>query len=263
MVAGNQQGFITIIDTDIYENAAALSVNNFAVIAGDLTVSCVNHNLQLDDYILFNNMNGIVFTNSSGKVIPTAIGKVISDTVGSGTPNSFVVELIDVLFGQIFTTGSYIGGGTIARVSEINILTKQYNFYTDQDRNMYIPRVDFLVDKTDNGKILVDYYVSSADVSIVEDGIESGALLGNNVLETSPYPLSNLEKFQSRLWHPVYFSADGECIQLNLYLNPYQLVDYTLITDSMGNSTCNYVALQNFELNAMVFYATPTASRMQ
>lgn len=86
-------------------------------------------------------------------------------------------------------TGTYQGNGTAARVSRIDIYTKQYNFYVKDDRNAYIQRVDFLVDKTVNGAITVDYFPSTSDESMIENGLATGALTGNGVLETFPYPL--------------------------------------------------------------------------
>jgi hypothetical protein len=147
-------------------------------------------------------------------------------------------------------TGVYRGGGTIATVSIIDIQSKQYNFYTDQDRNAAIQKVDFFVTATEFGQIMIDYLSGSSPQSLVAAGIGTGAIVGTSVLETSPYPDVTFEATQVRLWHPTYFQANGESIQIRMYLSPALMINYN-------------VALSNFELNAIAIYATPTSSRMQ
>lgn len=266
VVAGNQQGYVVIVKADISENAYALQVTDFRStgIAGLANVDCINHNLEQDDFILFGDMNGLTFTDSSGNVIPTAVGKVVSDTINNDTPDSFLVQLIDNSFNAISFSGTYTGGGIIKRISQIDIYTKQYNFYAQQDRNVTFNKVDFLVDKTDNGAVTVDYFVSSASsISMLEGGATTGALVGDGTLETSAYSLVPLEAYQSRLWHPIYLIADGECIQLRIFLSEAQMTSYSVDTNQAGDVIgCNYTALNNFELNAMIFYTRPSSYRM-
>ncbi len=243
VIAGNQQGFTFIISPDLASNAAALSIANIdlTVTDGYMTITSINHNLEAvpdidtpiqGDYVLLNNIVGI--TNANGIIYP-------------------VVNVIDANTFTVFNTnatGTYLGGGTIQRVSNVNIVTKQYNFYVDQGRNAMINKVDFLVDKTVSGQITVDYQVSSSNDLLLQDFPATGALLGTGVLETSPYQSITLEATQDRLWHPVYLWAEGECIQLNMYMNDNQMRNI----DISGSG---------FVLNAMTFYAQPTSSRLQ
>lgn len=267
VVAGNQQGYVVILQPSVYENAPALQVTNATIQSPAylVQIDCINHNVEFEDYLLFSNMNGLVFTDSDSNIIPTAVGRVVSDPVNDNTPNVFDVAFIGNNFKPIYVSGTYIGGGVIERVSQIDIQTKQYNFYEKQDRTVNIPKVDFLVDKTDNGEITIDYFVSSAnDISLLEGAQVSGSLLGNGVLETSAYALVPLEQYQTRLWHPVYISADGQCIQLRIYISDAQMTGYSVDKNNAGVVIgCNYIALNNFELNAMIFYAMPSSSRMQ
>lgn len=260
VAAGNQEGFVVILRPDILRNAPSLQATDFTINAlGSVTIDCINHNLALNDYVLIENMNGLTFTDSDGNDMDSCIGRVAVDPILSATPNAFTIFLLD-RFGQAITvTGTYTGGGTIARVSEININTKQYNFYTSNDRNIYIPKVDFLVDKTAIGQITVDFLVSSAGFSFLQEVTNNSLLPGSSVLETSPYLLAPFEKMQSRLWHPLYFYAEGECVALNFYLSTQQMYGYEIAP----NGLINFTALQDFQLHAMVFYATPTSSRMQ
>ncbi len=267
IVAGNQQGFVSIIDSDVTSNASVLQVDNFLTTstAGVFTVYSTNHNLSLGDYFSLSNMSGVTFTDALGNVLTNPVGQVVSDTVNLMTTNSFLAVFLDNNFNPDVITGTYLGGGTIARVSQLNILTKQYNFYTPEDRNIYIPRIDFLVDKTDVGQILADFFVSSTNISLVSEGlgtlINPGPMPGTNVLETSPYSplLAPLEQYQERLWHPIYFYSDGQCVQFNLIFGPNQMFGYVVNDDG----TISYIALEDFQLHAMVIYAQRSASRMQ
>lgn len=266
VIAGNQEGFVTILRPDITENASALQITNVSLLGdGQATLSIINHNLGLNDFVKLDTMNGLTFTNNStpSAILTSIIGRVSVDPYSANTPNSVTITCLDniVNFNKSMSmTGTYTGGGTLARVSNIGILTKQYNFYTSQDKSVSIPRVDFLVDKTDNGEVTVDYLVSSTNISLVSQGVV-GVLPGTGTLETKPYDasLAPLEQFQDRLWHPVYLYAQGQCVQLQIYMSPTQMFDYDITVDGM----INFVALQDVQINAMVFYASPRGNGMQ
>ncbi len=61
--------------------------------------------------------------------------------------------------------------------------------------------------------------------------------------------MAPFEKFQDRLWHPVYFQADGEYVQFFFYLSNEQSLDVN-------------IAESDFQLHAMIIHAQPSASRL-
>lgn len=234
VIAGNQQGYTFAIDPEETTNAAVIQITYIAIAAGIATITSINHNFKDDDYIY------------------------IQDVVGTLTitdMNDTIYNVIDVVDENTFTiatsaTGVYKGNGTISRVSNVQIKTKEYNFYADQGRNAYISKVDFLVETTAAGKINVDYFLSTSgapSISTTDPTVE----LGDNILETSPYQTIELERTgnMTRLWHPMYFDADGECIQLYFHLSNDLMVD-TSVRES------------DFVLHGMCFYVQPT-SRLQ
>lgn len=237
IIAGNQQGFTFIIDRKVERNAAVLQISNISFSAPLVTLTIVNHNLVsgfngVGDYIAIENAQGVTGLNDA---IYSVYDVVDKDTI----------RITNAGF-----AGTYSGGGIVTRVSNINILTKQYNFYLKEGYNCAVNKVDFLLDKTVRGQVSVDYMASSSDRSLLTDGTATQALIGDGVLEVKPYTMNALESSQTRIWHPIYPLVNGECIQLRLYMNDTQLTD----TD---------VAWSAFELHAMTFYANPTGSRLQ
>lgn len=260
VIAGNQQGYVTVLRGNIARNASNLQVTNVnSFSSGTMTLSVVNHNLEFNDFIMLSDMTGMTFTDSLGNELTSVIARVSTDPYISNTPNTIVVSLLDNLSQPMQISGTYTGNGVIARVSNIIMLTKQYNFYTAADRNVYISKVDFLVDSTTNGKVTVDFLISSSGSSFLSEALSLGSILGDNTLDTSPYALVPFEQFQNRLWHPVYFYAEGECVQFNIFMSQQQMFNY----DLDANDQPTFTALQDFQLNSMVIYAQPTSSRMQ
>lgn len=231
VIGGNQEGYTFICATgeNSNRNAGVLQLTDVDPNAQQLTI--INHNLNAGDYILVEGAVGL-----------TGLNDVIVQVYALIDVNNIVID-------QPFS-GTYAGGGTVARVSQISILSKQYNFYVEQGRNAYISRVDFLVDRTAAGAITVDSYISSSSFSLVQGGQATGAIVGTNVLETSPYTLYPFEAQQDRLWHTIYLQAEGECVAFNLYFTDGQMRDKN-------------ISLEAFTLNAFLIFATATSDRLQ
>lgn len=230
VIAGNQEGFVFIVSPGTGRNAPALQITNITTPANVVTIVAIDHNLTIEDYIYINHVDGTLNVNDSVYKVSTVIDK---DTITIVEPSAI---------------GTYTGAGTISRVSKLDILTKRYNFYQKQGKNLYIPKIDFYVDRTEDGEFTVDVSTSSSNRSLLEDGLVSGATLGDNSVETRAYDSIPYEATQERIWHPFYPQADGESIQLRLYFSDDQMKD-------------TEIAWSAFELNAMSFYAK-SLSRM-
>jgi hypothetical protein len=275
ILAGNQVGFVLRISSDISRNAPSLQISNITNDSvtptnpwvngnGKLLLTIKNHNFSADnsegftensDFIFIENVTGDVFTETvlNGSIFPVEFVDV----------NTIRIDTNPTRYGLILTDGEYTGGGTAARVSNIQIATKQINPYMKSDRNVFLHKVDFAVQKTGSiqlindeyvitgGEITVDYYPSDSSVSMIQGGLATASIMGNSVLETKPYSpvYYPLEQFQDRLWHPIYFQSSGNCIQLYLYMTTNQMVVPS-------------ISMSDFELEALVFYTQPTTSRM-
>jgi hypothetical protein len=239
VIAGNQQGFVFIVDPEYGANAQAMQITNMVFNSANetVTLTIIDHTLNVTPYGDYVNLKNTGITMSG-----FGIYKVIA-----------YVDTNNVIIGPVtIYSGTYAGGGTASRVSNIQILSKQWNPYVDKSRNVYLSKIDFGVQKTSAGEITVDYYPSATELSMLDQAAGTGALQGTGVLETAPYDprFYPLEQVQNRLWHPVYFQADGECIQIFLYLQQSQMV----VPD---------VALSDFELEGMVLHTMATTTRLE
>lgn len=226
-IAGNQQGYTFIVDIDKTTNSESLQITN--ITAGP-NFTIINHNLKANDFVL------------------------VQNCIGSTEFNDQIVEVVavvdkDTITVSPITFSAYRGGGTVTRISRIDILTKQYNFYADQAKNMYIAKVDCLVDKTTFGQVTYDYGISSSSYLLADDAVTTGASYGTPILETSPYIEVPFEAQQDRVWHPIYLQAEGECVQLRFYLSDTQMINKDIVE-------------ADFQLNALCFYVQPV-SRLQ
>ncbi len=239
VLAGNQEGFVYIVSYEKSRNAPSMQITQIEPLIINpalLEVTAINHNLRSnEDYVVIENAQGFTVLNEVGDSIFPVFGVIDKDTF-TIQPTSY--------------SGTYRGGGTLALVSRIDIYSKQYNFYVEEDRNAYVSKVDFLVGATDNGEITVDTFVSSSTDGLRASGMATGAMIGTGILETSPYALSTFEQTQTRLWHPVYFQSEGECVQLRIYMSYLE----TITED---------IAWSGFEMHALTFFCTKTSSRLQ
>ncbi len=220
-------------------NVGALQITNMTAVLPGIQMIIINHMLKSGDYIYVQNAQGVVLNGM-------AIYEVIYVD-----PNTITAIYPSVLNTHPTFTGTYTGGGTAARVSNYNLYSKQWNPYDKDGQNVYVAKIDFAVIKTASGEVTVDYSPSSTPLSTIGSG-EVGSIQGTSVLETYPYPASlyPLEKFQNRLWHPLYFQTDGECIQINIYMSPLQICTPA-------------IAFSDFELEGICLHTRPVSNRLQ
>lgn len=245
VIAGNQQGYVFIVDAEATRNAPVMQISQMSWNATTqaLTLTIVNHTLNTNadltdensDFIYIENAQGVTF---DGAGIFPVTGVVSANVVTVGPVANFA--------------GVYTGGGTVARVSNIRIATKQFNPYVDKGMDVYLAKIDFAVQRTTLGQITVDYYPNASTYSMLQNAEVTQALQGTGVLETFPYDpaLYPFEQVQDRLWHQIYFQSEGECIQLFMYF-------------TAGQISIPGIAFSPFELEGMCLHTMPIGSRLQ
>ena len=242
IIAGNQQGFVVLINQDA-DLSPVLSVTDLV----NNTITCINHNLSVGDFVRI-----------SGCVGSTNLNDITLQVVSVTNIDTFVFDTKD----HLAADAGYVGGGLLERVSNIRMITKQFNFYTANGQQTFIPYVEFLVDRTAPterdvdgqpvricGQHTIDYRVGSAEISLLNQSIANGSILGTNILETCPYPGNALEDQQDRLWHRIYFQASNDFVQFNIYYSQDQMYD-------------PYIPFTAFVLHAMLIYADAVGSQI-
>lgn len=229
VLAGNQQGYTFLLDGSLPTNAEALQISNFDDTTNLMTI--YDHNLTNQDYVYVTQMTGV--TSLEGQIFQISVINNNSFSILNRTPGS----------------DTYTGAGVIARVSPIEAWTKDFNFFNQVGRNVAINRVEFYIDVTPNGEITVSTISTDSDVYDAEQasGTVLAPILGTSILETKRFvdePFPNRE----RSWRSVFFSSDGESIQLRFYMTPTQITTPT-------------ISRTDFQLNAMIVYAQATADR--
>lgn len=244
VIAGNQQGFTFICRDDFDANAFAMQITNITTNGSGQTILTIIDNTLLPlDFLQIQGCQGVTGLN----------GNIYGASPVPGSTTQVLIQKWDttnLVWVVAAYTGIYTGGGTVARVSQPYIVTKMWNPYVKDGRNVYIQRIDFGVLRTSSGQLIVNYRASSGNLPMLSEASDSGALLGTGILETSPYPTVPFESQQTILWHPIYFQTDGEFIQLQIFMNYTQIT-----TPAIANSP--------IEIQGMILHSQPTTYRLQ
>jgi len=223
IVSGNQQGFTHIIEADKSSNEQSLYITDMNSGTEELTV--INHNLSEESYVRVDDDQGI--TSLNGSIFQ--VQKVVdADTI-----------ILDTTF-----TGTYTGGGKLQRISNINITSKQWNPGTPIGQQSRMPYIDFLLDRTEDGEVSVDYFIDSTSGTSIQDQVGSGTLLGNNTLYTRPEDNNTYQPNQVRIWHRYYLQTQGQFIQIKIFMDDEQMRD-------------SEISESDFVLDGMILYVEP------
>lgn len=201
IIAGNQQGIVFVIDPQNNTNALSLIVTA----VNDRTVTIVNHNLTLYDYIRF---------ESTGKIVK--VNEVLSDD--------------QIIVDEYLTTES--GGDMVRRVSNWYLKTKQFNPGTPTGQKFSFPHIDFLLDVTKNGKMMVDYIINAGQGSNISQIAIEDTIYGNMCLWSKPELIDDWTMIeQEYAWHRYFPQAQGSFIQLIITMNDQQIRDWRISSE--------------------------------
>jgi len=239
IIAGNQEGFTFICDPGASFNSMNLQITDLST-SGDnnITITAINHTIPYPGYIYIENVEGTDNLDLlNNKIYPI-----------SGYPtnaNTFTINYP----GPETIAGTYAGGGTIGLVSNPSILTKQYNFYAKEGRNFTVNKVDFLMDRTDDGETTASFATSTNPN--LQDNVDNVP-----VIETFAYPdYYPYEENAAQVWRTVYYDAQGEYIQILIEMSLEQITTVTFDDDT---DTYIIPAFEPFTLNAIIIHASPT-----
>ena len=184
---------------------------------------------DLDGNLFSSGGNGTIDYNTGTIVlnfVPPILSTEVYIRVVSLNPEQEIVP--------VNTTGAYGGGGLIAKISNIDIQTKIFNFFND-DKRARLSKIDFYTDTTANGQFTCNVFADSSNVPV------NTPLLDNpqsNVVLTSP--TQNQVGTGDESIYRLYCDVLAQTVQLQLTMSDAQLAT-------------NSIQSEDIEILAMMF----------
>ncbi len=250
VVAGNQQGFVEILNQGVY-NAPSLAITGITS-GTPVTLIVPNHNLQTGQFVEVTGIQGISPNN------PDTLNNVIY-RVQRASASQIFLQLYNPTTGifdnvTLDVGGTYLGGGTLTVLNNINITTKRFSPFYDQGDQCRLGYLDFFLAKTSNGQVSINLYVDENNSISINDpsSFSNNGLLGDNVIFTKPENLTLIpfQANQQKIWHRMYAYAIAQNFQLQIFMDDAQMSDKDI------NSS-------DFIMHAMAFYLSPNARLVQ
>jgi len=119
---------------------------------------------------------------------------------------------------EVKTTGAYTGGGLIAKISNIDIQTKVFNFFGVNQRAR-LSQIDFYTDLTKNGQFTCNVFADSGNIPVntpLNDNPQS------NVVQTTANPFQ-VSTGASETLYTLFCDAIAQTIQLQFEFSDAQM----------------------------------------
>lgn len=213
IIAGNAQGW-TFLFEETGTNDSSIYIND---IVGN-TIFAIDHGLQQGMYVIFSGIQGGVLPDQVYiiQTVPTNDRFTITETI----------------------TGVYTGGGQIEVLNKFTLRTKNFNFYWNVEKSFEVDRIFYLLDRTENGEITVNYYIDGNPTEAIPP------LWGDNIIYTRPEDNEIFTQNQEYIWHKDSRNIIAQSLQVELTLSEDQMKDLDIQSS-------------NITLEAMLFKVAP------
>lgn len=221
IAGGNQQGFVILKDDAGIREAQSQYIQSITISGSTVTINSPSHGMQGGDYLLFNGCIGV--TNINGTV-----RKILSIT----DTNNFTVDTVSP---NVVPSGTYLGGGTYARLTVPFLQTKQFPIFWDSGRKVRIGAQRYLFQTTTSGQLTIALFVNQNDDIAAnsppiypDNNPFNSAVIYTQTCLTSPEPNDPYSQSQNQIWHRMNTSLIGDTVQIGLTLSDTQMRDSTL-----------------------------------
>lgn len=220
IACGNQQGFVMLKQESTTEEQSqyikAISINGSGLNT-IVTITSPNHNLNDGDYIVIQNALGMTNMNDV----------IFSISVTESLPDTFNLFLTVPQQTTAIPSGTYLGGGTYSRLTNINILTKQFPLGWQEGRQTRLGTQRYLLTTTTTGQITANLYVNQNNNLSANSEEYSPYLPFSNVLLTcfEGNDLNLTQSDQDQIWHRINTSVIGDTVQVGFTLSDAQMRD--------------------------------------
>lgn len=240
IVGGNQQGFLMIkgqtVNEDVSQFIKAIVITPpLDPLFEDptVTITSPNHCLQDGDFIQISGVIGVINVNNQiFKIVLVDSDKfnLLLDENQSELPPA------EVSFAPGFI--GYLGLGVYSRLSNLNIITKQFPMHWGSRRKTRVGTQRFLMDETENGEVTINVYVNQSDIASSSPAVSSYPAF-TNVMLTRPEPNMPSQATQDEIWHRVSNSFNGDTVQFEITLSEDQMRDELIVnSDVVLNAIC-------------------------
>ena len=106
-------------------------------------------------------------------------------------------------------TGTYIGNGTATLLPKMDIVTKDFNPYATEGKQVKLGYIDILTDETTNGKITINLF---ADTTVKEAG---NLNVGQTQMQTQDNPLFSPQN-SDITWNRFFSTLFGQYISVEI-----------------------------------------------
>lgn len=206
-IAGNQQGFVFIMNPNVSTNDLSLQVLG---VEGDV-IFCKNHNLVISQYVRLEGAEGnpIVQVN---EIIDRDHFRVDYEKCG---PN-------------------YEGTEYIRLISNPDMWFKQFNLGVAQEKNMQLASMSLLLKMTHRGEHTIDYYRNTSQYISEHDlQTKNSNFWGNRTIRSYPEDGKLYTQKSQKYWHKYQRSCHGGYIQPRLYMRDEQIRNWEIASQDM------------------------------
>ena len=221
IVGGTPQGYVMIKgegtgegpSCSIYAIATANAGTATQITSYNHCLTDANPNTYSGDFIYITGMIGTA----------TALNGLIGKVIKIIDKDNFVIDLP-------FPSGTYLGLGVFAKLSQPFMQTKQFNPYWGDGRQVRLSAQKYLMDYTFNAQVTVNVNLSQ-DPDTVWNTNQNDALIYSQIMYTCPESTNlgltpantNLQmptaQDQYQIWHRFNTSLIGDSVQIGLTLS--------------------------------------------
>lgn len=217
-IAGNQQGYMFDIDdpqAGLFGNDPSLQI--YAITGNDTTstqLTVYDHNLP---NLAIVRVEGVLTGTSFANLNDTHFQAVYvdADTINLNTWDSDTQEWVPQTDSS---AGTYIGGGELAVVDNLNVTTKKFN-YDESGENIQIGFMDVLTTDTQAGQVSCFVYLDYNPTEPINRVADS---FFNNVIPTTNNPEDVTGSRRS--WHRFFCPARSNYVEFQFTLSDAQMV---------------------------------------
>lgn len=219
IVAGNQQGFVFIFNQNQISNDPSLMISNITQTT-PATLTIVNHNLQVGQFIQISEVDGMTQINgfgpigsSSGSPLGIYIVNEVSDadnfTIGYIEQNPTQSNYGNTVPVPAVGFTAYTDCGVVALINNFNLTTTQFSPFQDDGLQVRLSYLDIFMEAAENGEYSINLYVDQ------EPDLAAQTLI------CSPITAQNQEK----IWFRNSPNVTGQYVQAEITLSNLQMVD--------------------------------------